>query len=61
MPSSSDEHPHHAVHQPSPTGSHVMPDGTVMAGHAHHSGHLAHPPTAAKPVPRGDPSQVEYT
>ncbi|OJZ05936.1 MAG: copper-translocating P-type ATPase [Thiobacillus sp. 63-78] len=38
-----------------------MPDGTVMAGHAHHSGHLAHPPTAAKPVPRGDPSQVEYT
>jgi len=38
-----------------------MPDGPVMAGHAHHSGRLAHPPTAAKPVPRGDPSQVEYT
>jgi len=45
--------PDHAQH-----GTHVMPDGTVMAG-AHH-GHV-HTPTANKPTPKSDQSQVEYT
>lgn len=74
MPSSS-HHPHdHSTHQhpEPPAGSHVMPDGTVMAGHAHHDvngghethahhGHVQHGAGAKKPAPKGDQSQVEYT
>jgi Cu+-exporting ATPase len=45
-------------------GHHVMPDGTVMDGahheHHDHSSH-AHAPASAKPVTKGDQSQVEYT
>ena len=59
------EHPHH--HGADDT--HVMPDGTVMKGAAHEPSCCAHhqqsadahPPTAAKPVAKGDQSQVEYT
>ena len=48
---------------------HAMPDGSVMksaphehAAHEHHDHcHHAHTPAAAKPVAKGDPSQVEYT
>jgi Cu+-exporting ATPase len=58
MPSSSTErHEHHH-------GRHVMPDGTVMddAPHAHHDpGSHAHATASAKPVVKGDQSQVEYT
>jgi len=58
MPSSSTErHEHH--HE-----QHVMGDGAVMDGahHGHHdhSSH-AHAPASAKPVVKGDQSQVEYT
>ncbi|MCR5864615.1 copper-translocating P-type ATPase [Aquincola sp. J276] len=46
-----------------------MPDGTVMKGghhdhaaHGHHDhGHHVHTPSQPKPVPGGDPAQVEYT
>jgi len=49
-------------------GTHVMPDGTVMKGsmhehhdHSAHANHDAHSSAAAKPAPKGDQSQVEYT
>jgi len=73
MPSSSHEHHDHAEHQhhKAPAGSHVMPDGTVMKGDTHqdhhdhcaHHGHASHhaASAAAKPAPKGDQSQVEYT
>jgi Cu+-exporting ATPase len=64
------DHPEHQHHK-APTGSHVMPDGTVMKGDTQHDQHdhcahheHAHHHTAsaaAKPVPKGDQSQVEYT
>jgi len=58
MPSSSTErHEHHH-------GQHVMPDGTVMDGATHgrhdHSSH-ANAPGSAKPVVKGDQTQVEFT
>ena len=42
-------------------GQHVMPDGTVMDGAHHDHSHHADAPAANPPVPKGDPSQVEYT
>ncbi len=50
---------HDGAHHHGADGTHVMPDGTVMKGappdHSHHA------PAAAKPLVKGDPSQVEYT
>jgi Cu+-exporting ATPase len=49
------------AHHHTASGTHVMPDGTVMQGahcdHAHHPHHHA----ATPPTPQGDPAQVEYT
>lgn len=77
MPTSSHQHHDHSSHEhgKTPVGSHVMPDGTVMAGHEHrhpgaadHSGHAhhdhshhGHAPATAKAPSEGDQSQVEYT
>lgn len=77
MPTSSHRHHDHSSHEhgKTPVGSHVMPDGTVMAGHEHqhpgaadHSGHAhhghsrhGHGPATAKAPSKGDQSQVEYT
>jgi Cu+-exporting ATPase len=77
MPNSSHEHHDHAAHAhpKAPTGTHVMPDGSVMTGHEHHHdgasdhsahahhdhSHHAHAPTAARSRAQGDQSQVEYT
>lgn len=77
MPTSPHQHHDHSSHEPgkAPVGSHVMPDGTVMAGHEHHhsgaadhSGHAhhdhshqGHAPAKAKAPFNGDQSQVEYT
>ena len=77
MPTSSHQHHDHSSHEhgKTPVGSHVMPDGTVMAGHEHrhpgaadHSGHAhhdhshhGHAPATAKAPYKGDQSQVEYT
>ena len=63
----------HQGHAPSCT--HVMPDGTVMKGDAHHDqasplptdhahgrhDHSQHAHAPARPAPAGDPSGVEYT
>ena len=58
MASSKHHHEHPRIDVPkAPAGSHVMPDGTVMEGHAH--GHHA-PATGNAPL-KGDQSQVEYT
>src|SRR6218665_2290439 len=77
MPTSSHQHHDHSSHEhgKAPMGSHVMPDGTVRAGHEHHhpgaadhSGHAhhdhshhGHAPATAKAPSKGDQSQVEYT
>jgi Cu+-exporting ATPase len=77
MPTSSHQHHDHSSHEhgKAPVGSHVMPDGTVMAGqehhhpgaadqsgHAHHDhSHHGHAPATAKAPSKGDQSQVEYT
>jgi Cu+-exporting ATPase len=76
MPTSSHEHHGHSSHEHghAAAGRHVMPDGTVMAGHKHHdhgetdhSGnshqdHMHHGRAASAKVPsKGDQSQVEYT
>lgn len=77
MPTSSHQHHDHSSHEhgKTPVASHVMPDGTVMAGHEHqhpgaadHSGHAhhdhshhGHGPATAKAPSKGDQSQVEYT
>ena len=72
-PSTPQDHSHHHHGGASATrqhhdagGTHVMPDGTVMTGehhdhsaHAHHDHH--HAPATAKPAPKGDQGQVEYT
>ncbi len=52
----SKDHTHHVHH-----GQHVMPDGSVMDGALHDHRHHAHAPAAAKPAPKGDQSQIEYT
>jgi Cu+-exporting ATPase len=53
----SKDHQHHAHH-----GQHVMPDGTVMDGAHHDHSHHAHAQApVAKPVPKGDQGQAEYT
>jgi P-type Cu+ transporter len=67
--STTHDHAHHAHHAHEAEGTHVMPDGTVMRGghhdhaaHGHHDhGHHVHTPSQPKPVPGGDPGQVEYT
>ena len=77
MPTSSHQHHDHSSHEhgKTPVGSHVMPDGTVMAGHEHrhpgaadHWGHAHHDHShhghalaTAKAPSKGDQSQVEYT
>jgi P-type Cu+ transporter len=76
MPSSSHKSPNHDARHVKPTaGTHVMPDGTVMEGHAHHHGlptdelsrnhdhahHVHHAPQQTKVVHSGDQSQVEHT
>ncbi|HEX6703776.1 MAG TPA: copper-translocating P-type ATPase [Albitalea sp.] len=74
MPSSNHEHHDHAAHEHQPpSGTHVMPDGTVMTGDVHrddhnHSAHAdhdhshrTHAPVASRPAAKGDPSEVEYT
>ena len=78
MPNSHHEHHAHTghAHHEAPAGSHVMPDGSVMADHQHkhhphgaagrthahhdHSQH-GHVPVAARAQVKGDQSQVEYT
>ncbi len=52
-------HEHHTASGHMPAGSHPMPDGSVMAGHAHaHAAHAAHALHAAHAPGQG---QVEYT
>lgn len=65
---SSTPHGHTHHHHSMTDGTHVMPDGTVMKGsmhehhdHSAHANHDAHSSAAAKPAPKGDQSQVEYT
>ena len=65
---SSTPHGHTRHHHSMTDGTHVMPDGTVMKGsmhehhdHSAHANHDAHSSAAAKPAPKGDQSQVEYT
>ena len=56
MPSNTDTTHDHAHH-----GTHVMPDGTVMADAHHDQSQATHSPAAMKPPLKGDQSQVEYT
>ncbi|MFZ5548944.1 MAG: copper-transporting P-type ATPase [Pseudomonadota bacterium] len=77
MPTASGQPHEHSSHEhhKAPAGSHVMPDGTAMAGHGHHNhgaadhsahahhdhGHHGHASATAKALTKGDQSRVEYT